>query len=472
MRRIKEILDSGQFRLKLEEELSAIVRGQSAKVKDHHDGTVYGSVTSFRVHRLKRGEPTLEEEHVGRCTFSAIGTAVVGYVNSEGQDGECEMDAHAEGDLRIVLDFSAFTEVNFDMGAAVNDSALFVEVQSVKQWEADSKPVLVQSAKPKFKALDVAPFELIPEGAVDRCDFGGTEVRRILHHHEWYFSVVDVISVLTDSPNPSRYWSQLKRELVDIEGSTQLFAKIEQLKLASTDGKHYKTDCASTEAVLRLIQSVKSPKAEPMKQWLARVGYERIQETQNPEIAIKRAVVTYQLQGRTPEWIEARLRSILTRKTLTDEWSRRGIKDGSQYGALTDVIAKATFDKTTNEHRLYKGLASFHNLRDNMTTMELIFMSLGEAATKEFAQRRDAQGYRENSQAAKSGGGVAGKARKDLEDQLGAPVVSTSNNLATSKPAMGLFEFPGKMKETMDEIAKLPPEPPKKRKRRKKPPEE
>jgi hypothetical protein len=219
----------------------------------------------------------------------------------------------------------------------------------------------------------------------------------------------------------------------------------------------------NTETIFRIIQSVPSPNAEPFKRWLAKVGYERIQEAQNPSIAIKRAITDYQLQGRSTEWIDARLRTILSRKELTDEWKKRGVKEGLEYAALTDVIAKNTFGKTTKDHKKFKGLGKNHNLRDNMSDIELILTMLGETSTQKIAQAQDAQGFRKNKEAAEAGGGIAGNARADLEKRLGKSVVSPENNLKELPPSKDLLNIPGTFQEKIRAIAAVPAMPKKKK---------
>jgi DNA-damage-inducible protein D len=260
---------------------------------------------------------------------------------------------------------------------------------------------------------------LIPEGEIHSVLFKKAEVRKVFHNGEWWFSVVDVIGALTESHRARKYWSDLKRQLADKEGFSELSEYIGQLPLPGADGKSYVTDVATTETLLRIIQSVPSPRAEPFKRWLAKVGFERIQEAQDPEIAIKRAIVTYQLQGRSDDWIEKRVRSIVTRKELCSEWRKRGVTEGMEYAVLTNVISMETFGGVTiKNHGLMKGLGKGHNLRDHMTDLELIFTMLGEKSTTEIARVRDARGFRENKTAAQSGGRVAGKARKQLETKL------------------------------------------------------
>ena len=265
--------------------------------------------------------------------------------------------------------------------------------------------------------------------------FEDKQIRRIFHNGEWYFSIIDVIRILSESSDPSRYWTELKKQLTDSEGFFQLLGKIEQLKLASSDGKKYATDTANTETLFRIIQSVPSPKAEPFKRWLAKVGYERIQEIEDPELATQRTRAIYKAKGYSDAWIEKRMRGIAIREELTDEWDKRGIKKQREYAILTAEISRATFGLTPAEYREHKGLQR-ENLRDHMTDLELIFSMLGEAATKEIAVTHDAQGFEENSDAAKTGGEIAGDARKNLEHKTGKSVVSQSNYLNRSEPAL------------------------------------
>lgn len=260
--------------------------------------------------------------------------------------------------------------------------------------------------------------------------FEDKKIRRIFHNNEWYFSIIDIIEVLTGSPNPRRYWSDLKIQLIENEGFIQLYGKIVQLKLQSSDGKKYLTDTGNTETVFRIIQSIPSPKAEPFKRWLAQVGYERIQEIEDPELATKRTRLIYKAKGYSDEWIEKRMRGIAIREELTDEWDRRGIKVQREYAILTAEISKAAFGMTPSEYKQYKGLQQ-ENLRDHMTDLELIFSMLGEAATKEIAVNRDAQGFDENRNAAKMGGRIARNARHELEQESGKPVISQENFLGS-----------------------------------------
>lgn len=274
--------------------------------------------------------------------------------------------------------------------------------------------------------LDDKKFEKITHKLVV---FEDKKIRRVFHHEEWYFSVIDIVEVLTNSSNPRRYWSDLKKQLTENEGFSQLYEKIVQLKLESSDGKKYETDTANTETLFRIIQSIPSPKAEPFKRWLAQVGYERIQEIEDPELATKRTRAIYKAKGYGDEWIEKRMRGIAIREELTDEWDKRGIKLQREYALLTAEISKAAFGMTPSEYKQHKGLQK-ENLRDHMTDLELIFSMLGEAATKEIAVNRDAHGFHENKNAAKIGGGIARNARHELERESGKPVISNENYLS------------------------------------------
>ena len=243
-------------------------------------------------------------------------------------------------------------------------------------------------------------------------------------HEKWYFSIVDIIGILTESPNPRKYWSVLKTRLKK-EGS-ELTTNCSQLKMQSSDGKYYKTDVADTEQLLRLIQSIPSPKAEPFKVWLAKVGYERIEETEDPELAFDRAMETYLKKGYSKNWINQRLKSIEVRKELTDEWELRGVKKGSEYAILTDEITKAWAGFTTKEYKKFKSLKK-ENLRDNMTNLELVLNMLAEATTKEISSERNPKTFIENKIIANQGGTVAGNARKEIEEKSGKKVISSLN---------------------------------------------
>ena len=241
---------------------------------------------------------------------------------------------------------------------------------------------------------------------------------------KWYFSIIDVIEILTGTERPRKYWSDLKAKLKK-EGS-QLSAKIGQLKLLSSDGKSYKTDVADTEQLFRLIQSIPSPKAEPFKQWLAQVAAERLDEMQDPELSIDRALEQYLRLGYSENWINQRLKSIEIRKELTDEWKKRGFKEGVQFATLTDIITKAWSDKTTKEYKVLKGLKK-ENLRDNMTNTELILNMLAEASTKDISEATNPKDFEESKKVAKQGGNVAKVARKELEAKTGKKVVTALN---------------------------------------------
>ena len=260
--------------------------------------------------------------------------------------------------------------------------------------------------------------------------FQGKEVRRTWHNEEWYFSVVDIVGVLSKSSNARRYWSDLKNKL--IEEGFELSEKIVQLKLISSDNKKYATDCANTENIFRIIQSIPSKKAEPFKRWLAKVGYERVQEIENPELAQKRMKELYKSKGYSNDWIEKRVRGIVIRDELTDEWDKRGVDKGKEFAILTAEISKATFGLTPNEYKMIKGLKK-ENLRDHMNDLELIFTMLGEKVSTEITKNKDAQGFNEVEDAARKGGKIAGNARKETEKELGEPVTSSKNYLSESE---------------------------------------
>ncbi len=243
-------------------------------------------------------------------------------------------------------------------------------------------------------------------------------------HEKWYFSIVDVIQILTDSPNPRKYWSVLKLRL-NKEGS-QLTTNCSQLKMPAADGKYYKTDVADSEQLFRLIQSIPSPKAEPFKMWLAQIASERLDELQDPELTIDRALAQYLQLGYSENWINQRLKSIEIRKELTDEWKNRGLKEGIQFAILTDIISKAWSDRTTKEYKILKGLKK-ENLRDNMTNTELILNMLAEASTKDISQAVNPDTFEESKKVAQQGGNVAKVALKELEAKTGKKVVSPLN---------------------------------------------
>lgn len=240
----------------------------------------------------------------------------------------------------------------------------------------------------------------------------------------WYFSVIDVVGVLAQTDRPRKYWDDLKRKLKQ-EGS-QLSDFIGQLKFEASDGKKYLTDVADTQTMLRLIQSIPSPNAEPFKLWLARVGYERLEETADPELAINRALKTYLKKGYSPEWVNQRLKSIEIRKALTDEWEKRGVKEGLEFAILTDEITQAWAGLTTKQYKNLKGLKK-ENLRDNMTNLELVLNMLAETATTEISEKRLPKTFDQNKKVAKEGGTIAGNARKQIERKSGRKVINKSN---------------------------------------------
>ena len=260
--------------------------------------------------------------------------------------------------------------------------------------------------------------------------FQEKQIRRVWHDEQWYFAVVDVLEVLTESKNPSVYWRVLKKRLLD-EGANETVTNCNAFKMPAVDGKMRSTDCLHTEGLLRLIMSVPSPKAEPLKLWLAQVGKERIEETVNPELAFDHAREIYKAKGYPDDWIGYREKSIIARKQLTDEWKARGVKEGQEYSILTATIAKGTFGLTPTEHSQLKGLEK-ENLRDHMTLIELIFTALSEESTRLIAENDDAKGFNENHEAAVKGGNYAGNARLRLEEQIQKPVVSKENFLGLS----------------------------------------
>ena len=258
---------------------------------------------------------------------------------------------------------------------------------------------------------------------------------------EWYFSIVDVVAVLTDQPDArhaSTYWAVLKKRLND-EGAGQLLTNCKQLKMTAADGKKRLTDVADTELLLRIIQSIPSPKAEPFKLWLAQVGRERIEETIDPELTIDRALETYLKKGYSREWINQRLQAIQVRKELTDEWDARGVQMGKEYAILTDEITKAWSGMNTRQYKNLKGLKK-ENLRDNMTTLELVLNMLAEATTTEISKQKAPEGLRENVEVARSGGKIAGDARKAIEQQTGVPVITSQNAAQLNQVVTNLIE--------------------------------
>lgn len=260
---------------------------------------------------------------------------------------------------------------------------------------------------------------------------------------EWYFSIVDVVKALTEQSTPrgaSNYWAKLKERLKS-EGASELLTNCQQLKLKAADGKHRLTDVATTEQLLRIIQSIPSKKAEPFKLWLAMVGRERIEEIIDPELTIERALDTYAKKGYSPEWINQRLQTIRARKELTDAWDAHGVKKGTEYGILTDEVTKAWSGMTTRQYKNYKGLKK-ENLRDNMSTLELALNMLAEATTTELTNAQNPHGLEENRAVAKQGGKVAGNARKEIESQTGRSVVTSGNaqTMLLGNAVVGMIE--------------------------------
>lgn len=260
--------------------------------------------------------------------------------------------------------------------------------------------------------------------------FQEKQIRRLWHENDWFYNLVDVIEILSESPQPTVYWSKLKKKMIKEEGIEQLFPIWKQLKFEANNSKFYKMDAANTEGVFRIIQSIASPKAEPFKRWLAQVGKQILDEIQDPELGFDRLREIYKAKGYPDEWIERRMQSIETRKQLTDEWKKRNVKEGQEYAILTAQIAKSTFGLTPTQHKEVKGLTQHdQNLRDHMTPLELIFTALGEEATRQVTMRDDAQGFNENYDAAKEGGEAAGEARNQFEKRIGQKVVSDKNFL-------------------------------------------
>ena len=251
-------------------------------------------------------------------------------------------------------------------------------------------------------------------------------IRRVFHEGRWFFSVIDVVGLLTDAPKPRNYWADMKRT-IQTEGFSQLLEKIQQLKMVASDGKQRLTDAADAETMLRIIQSIPSPKAEPLKQWLARVGTERLREMENPALAADRLRQEYRRLGYDDEWIGQRLLNIVTRDELTGEWQQRGVEEGRQFAALTDTLYSGTFDVSVREHQTIKHIGRTQNLRDSMTRVELALSTLAEATAAELHQTRDSQGYEELRSDAREAGEVGGAARRDIEARTGHPVVSAEN---------------------------------------------
>ncbi len=267
--------------------------------------------------------------------------------------------------------------------------------------------------------------------------FKGKEIRKTLHNDEWWFSVTDIVGVLSDSKDIKQYIKKMRTR--DNELNFNWGTICTPLQMIAKDGKQRKINCANTEGIFRIIQSVPSPKAEPFKKWLAKVGYERIQEIEDPEIASKRMREIYKAKGYSNSWIEKRMRGIAVRDELTNEWDKRGIKEQRDYSILTAEISKATFGMTPSKYKEYKGLQR-ENLRDHMTDLELIFTMLGEASTTEIAKNKDAQGFEENKEVAKKGGKIAGDARKELEIESGKRIATNENYLEEPEVAKRLKE--------------------------------
>jgi len=255
--------------------------------------------------------------------------------------------------------------------------------------------------------------------------FEGKGIRKVIYNNEWWFSVVDVVEVLTDSIDPRDYWYKMKIRVKE-EESFEPSTICRQLKLKALDGKMRETDCANTEGMLRIVQSIPSPKAEPFKRWLAKVGYERIQEIEDPELAAQRARAIYRSKGYPEDWIEKRMRGIEVRETLTNEWKNRGARDNIEFAILTNEIMMGTFDMKVDDYKKYKGLQR-ENLRDHMDDIELVLTMLGEVTTTRLHRDRDSKGLNLLKKDAKDGGNVAGRTRKDIENESGKPVISKNN---------------------------------------------
>ena len=288
-------------------------------------------------------------------------------------------------------------------------------------------------------------------------DFDGQAIRRVYDEstETWWFSVIDVVQVLTDSSKANRYWSDLKRKLAQEAGSEQPYEKIVRLKLTAPDGKQRETDCATAETLLRVVQTIPSPKAEPIKLWLAKVGYERMQEMADPSLSLDRARETWQQHGRSDKWIQQRMTGQENRNKLTDYWSEHDIKAGSEFAILTNIIHQEWSGLSVAQHKAKKGLKS-HNLRDHMSEAELIFTALAELSTRQIAESADATGMAENKTAAKTGGGIAAQARHQLESQTGKSVVTKANYLPTAASRPKKVTQPAEELKP-DKIARKPP---------------
>jgi prophage antirepressor-like protein len=262
--------------------------------------------------------------------------------------------------------------------------------------------------------------------------FEAKEVRRVWHEEQWFFSVVDIVGILSQSPSPRRYWSDLKRKLIS-EGYSELYEKIVQLKLPSSDGKLYETDSANLQGVFRIIQSISSPKAEPFKQWLAKVGQERIEEMANPELALNRSREYWRKHGRSDKWIQQRMMGQETRNKLTDYWKSAGVEEGKEYAILTNIIHQEWSDLSVQGHKKLKSLGKSVNLRDHMSEAELIFTALAELSTRQIAETEKAQGLEENKAPAQRGGRIAKDARVALEQKTGKNIVTKENFLSEKR---------------------------------------
>ena len=268
-------------------------------------------------------------------------------------------------------------------------------------------------------------------------------------NEEWYFSIVDVVAVLTEQPDARRastYWAVLKKRMKEVEGAVELLTSCKQLKLKAVDGKRRSTDVANTEQLLRIIQSIPSKKAEPFKMWLAQVGKDHIEETLDPELIAERLVATYERKGYTREWINQRLQAISARKELTDEWKIRGVTGGKEYAVLTDELTKAWSGMTTRQYKSHKGLKK-ESLRDNMSTTELVLNMLAETATKEISQSSEPTGFEQNKSVARRGGNIAGNARKELEKELGHSVITSQNAMQLNHVISAMVEASSNISE-------------------------
>lgn len=268
-------------------------------------------------------------------------------------------------------------------------------------------------------------------------------------NEEWYFSIVDVVAVLTEQPDARRastYWAVLKKRMKEVEGAVELLTSCKQLKLKAVDGKRRSTDVANTEQLLRIIQSIPSKKAEPFKMWLAQVGKDHIEETLDPELIAERLVATYERKGYTREWINQRLQAISARKELTDEWKTRGVTGGKEYVVLTDELTKAWSGMTTRQYKSHKGLKK-ESLRDNMSTTELVLNMLAETATKEISQSSEPTGFEQNKSVARRGGNIAGNARKELEKELGHSVITSQNAMQLNHVISAMVEASSNISE-------------------------